>query len=143
MQAEHEKKFLASKKREPAFILAGYTYWKEATSAFERHQHSATHQEAVESLVLLPSQLQGDIGEMCDRDHQEEKKNRQIFILILQNLRFLACQVLPLRGSKNDVEGNFIQLLHLQDSTVDAWLQKKSNKYISHDIQDEVLCEMA
>jgi len=34
MQAEHEKKFLASKKREPAFISAEYTYWKEAISAF-------------------------------------------------------------------------------------------------------------
>jgi len=66
MQAEHEKKFLASRKREPAFISIGYMYWKEATTAFEKHQLSATHREAVESLVLLPSQLQGDIGEMCD-----------------------------------------------------------------------------
>ena len=34
MRAEHKKKFLASKKREPAFITNGFTYWKEATTAF-------------------------------------------------------------------------------------------------------------
>ena len=137
MQAEHEKKFLASRKREPAFISAGYTYWKEATTAFEKHQLSATHREAVESLVLLPSQLQGDIGEMCDRSHQEEKKNnRKMFIQILESLKFLARQGLALRGSKNDSESNFIQLLrlHSTDGKVDAWLQTKPNKCTSHDI---------
>ena len=30
MVAEFEKKFLASTKRDPAFINAGFTYWKEA-----------------------------------------------------------------------------------------------------------------
>ena len=45
MQAEHEMKFLASRKREPAFFSTGYTYWKEATTAFEKHQLSVTHRE--------------------------------------------------------------------------------------------------
>lgn len=146
MQAEHEKKFLASRKRKPAFISTGYTYWKEATSAFEKHRLSTTHREAVESVVLLPSQLQGDIGEMCDWGHQEEKKsNRKMFMQILENLKFLARQGLALRGNKNDLESNFMQLLRLHntDGKVDAWLQKKSNKYTSHDIQDEILREMA
>jgi len=56
MQAEYQRKILASQKREPAFISIGYTYWKDA---FEKHQLSATHQENVEFLVLLPLQLQG------------------------------------------------------------------------------------
>ena len=73
MQAVHEKRFLVSKKRELTFISTGFTYWKEATTAFERHQASATHREAVESLVLLPSQIQGDISEMCNHNHKEEK----------------------------------------------------------------------
>jgi len=112
-------------------------------TAFEKHQLSATHREAVESLVLLPLQLQGDIGEMCDRSHQEEKKN--MFMLIMENLRFLACQGLALRGNKNDSESNFIQLLRLHSTNgeVDAWLQKKSNTYTSHDIQDDILRKMA
>ena len=35
MVAEFEKKFLASTKRDPAFISTGFTYWKEAISAFK------------------------------------------------------------------------------------------------------------
>ena len=33
MVAEFEKKFLASTKRDPAFISARFTYWKEAVTA--------------------------------------------------------------------------------------------------------------
>ena len=59
-----KKKFLASKKHEPAFITNGYTYLKEATTAFNQHQWSATHLEAIEAFVLLSSQIQGGIGVM-------------------------------------------------------------------------------
>ena len=55
MQAEHKKKFLASKKHEPAFITNGFTYLKEATTAFNQYQLSAIDLEAVESLVLHAS----------------------------------------------------------------------------------------
>ena len=141
--AEHEKKFLASKKCEVAFISTGFTYWKEATTVFERYQASATHREVVELLVLLPSQFKGDIGEMCNHNHKEEKKtNRKMFMIILKNIRFLARQGLPLRGhSSNDSESNFFQMLHLHnaDVNVDGWLSKQSNKYTFHDIQDDIL----
>ena len=63
MPAEHEKKLLASKKHDPAITSRGFTYWKEATTAFEKHQGSAAHSEAIEALVLLPLQIQGNIGE--------------------------------------------------------------------------------
>ena len=33
--------------------------------------------------------------------------------------------------------------LHKADVNVDGWLSKKSNKYTSHDIQDDILKEMA
>ena len=49
MTAEFEKKFLASTKRDPAFITTGYTYWKEAVTAFKRHANSACHREAIEA----------------------------------------------------------------------------------------------
>ena len=96
--------------------------------------------------MLLPSQIQGDIGEMCNHNHKEEKKaNRNMFMIILKNIRFLARQGLPLRGYNNDAESNFIQMLRLHnaDVNVDGWLSKKSNKYTSHDIQDNILKEKA
>ena len=55
-------------------LLSLNTYWKEATTAFNQHQSSATHLEAVESLVLLPSQIQGDIGEILGHEHEIEKR---------------------------------------------------------------------
>ena len=149
MQAEHQKKFLASKKREPAFITKGFTYWKEATTAFNQHQLSATHLEAVESLVLLPSQIQGDIGEILSHEHEEEKgTNRKMFLLILEVIRFLVRQGLPLRGNDDDAESNFIQLLHLHGKhcapqNIHHWLSKKTNKYTSHEIQNECIQIMA
>ena len=98
MMAEFEKKFLASTKRDPAFISAGFTYWKEAVTAFKRHMNSACHREAIEAVVLLPRQVQ-DVGELLDASTQNEKAlNRVMFKRILQNLCFLARQGLAFRG---------------------------------------------
>ena len=79
MTAEFEKKFLASTKRDPAFISAGFTCWKEAVAAFKRHMNSAYHQEAVDSIEILPKQVKG-IGELCDTSVSKEKAaNRAMF----------------------------------------------------------------
>ncbi len=120
-------------------------YWKEATTAFHKHQSSQCHREANEALILLPKQT-CDVGELLSREHQEEKaSNRKMLLKVLQNLRFLARQGLPLRGH-DDTDGNFIQLMHLRSvdcPEVQAWMKKKTNKYISHDIQNECLQIMA
>jgi len=38
MIAAHEGKLLASSKKDAAFLSKGYIYWKEATTAFKKHQ---------------------------------------------------------------------------------------------------------
>ena len=86
MTAEFKKKFLASTKRDPAFIITGFTYWKEAVTAFKRRMNSACHQETIEALRTLPAQVQ-DIGELLDASRQREKAlNRSMLKRILQNL---------------------------------------------------------
>ena len=60
----------------------------------------------------------------------EKRNNRQIFLKILENLRFLSRQRLPLLGDKNN--GNFIQLLLSQaryDPRIYQWLEKKTDKF--------------
>ena len=52
MRCEAERKFLASTKREPAFVSKGFTYWKEGPKAFKKHQESDCHREAVDALVV-------------------------------------------------------------------------------------------
>ena len=72
---------------------------KEATSAFKKHQASVCHREANEALVMLPQQIRGDIAELLSQKHSDQKvKNREMFMKILQNLRYLARQGLAVRG---------------------------------------------
>ncbi|KAL5517004.1 hypothetical protein EMCRGX_G002468 [Ephydatia muelleri] len=57
-----------------------------------------------------------------------------------------ARQGIPIRGDGDDSESNFIQLLKLSgqgDAKMDEWLKKKTDKYTSHDIQNELLKIMA
>ena len=104
MTAAHEGKLLASSKKDAAFLSKGYTYWKEATTAFKKHQASQCHREANEAINLLPQQV-GDIGELLSHKHSDQKaENRDMFYRILQNLRFLARQGLALRGSQGSDE---------------------------------------
>lgn len=84
MKAFYEKKFLTSSKREPAFITKGFTYWKEATTAFKKHEASDCHREANEAVVVLPKQILGHIGSVLSDEVKEEKRiNRKIFLTIL------------------------------------------------------------
>ena len=69
-----------------------------------------------------------------------------MLLLVLQNIRFLARQGLPLRGDGDESSSNFIQLLHLRGvdhGGIDSWLKKKTNKYTSPEIQNECLQLMA
>ena len=71
-------------------------------------------------------------GELQSADHQAEKaRNREMFLLVLQNIRFLARQGLPLRGDGDEFGSNFTQLLRLRGvdhEGIDSWLRKKTNK---------------
>ena len=71
-------------------VHAGFKYWKEATT-FQKHQASDCHREANEAIIVLPKS--GDIGELLNRAYREEKVvNREMFLRILQNIRFLSRQ---------------------------------------------------
>ena len=92
MTAAYEGKLLASTRQDQAFRSKGFTYWKEATTAFKKHQANQCHKEANEAISLLPQQVH-DIGELLSQKHSDQKvQNRGVFIRILQNLRFLAWQ---------------------------------------------------
>ena len=90
LTAEHEKKFLASTKRDPAFISRGYTNWTDATKAFNKHLASTFHRETVSALEL-PKQT-GDVGEKLSSEHELQKaENRVVFRKILDFLHDKGC----------------------------------------------------
>ena len=50
-----------------------------------------------------------DVSELLGAQHQQqEAENRAMFIQILENIRFLVRQGLPLRGHGDDSDSNFI-----------------------------------
>ena len=147
MKASAEGKFLTSSKREQTFISVGFTWWKDATIAFRKHQSSTCHKEATEAIITLPKLMKCGIGEAISSKIKEEVAiSRKMLLVILQNLRYLARQGLPLRGSDGDVDSNFIQLLLLRALDIPGvsdWMKKKTNKYTSPQIQNECLEIMA
>ena len=75
----------------------------------------------------------------------ENFDNRQAFSEILESIRYLARQGLPLIAH-DDSQGNFMQLMMSKgrnNSKVRVWLEKKKEKYTDHHIQNEILKIMA
>ena len=148
MVAYKQKKLIAPK-ADGAFINNGFQNWKNATVAFRNHECSGTHKDAVHQMVTIPSTNQ-DIGVCLSSAMAEERRiNRACFLKVLSSIHFLARQGLPLRGDGcGEIDGNFTQLLKLRASDessvhLNEWLKRKSDKYTSHDMQNEMLGVMA
>ena len=97
-------------------------------------------------MVTLPKTTM-DVGTMLSQNYAKELiENREVLKKIIACVKFLARQGLPLRGDGDEKDGNFLQLLKFQgeqDDVIHSWLQKKTNKYTSHEIQNEILKIMA
>lgn len=144
MRAFKEKKLKCST-ADIAFITRGYQNWKDATIAFRNHKSSACHKDAVAVMITIPA-TRGDISEYLSSMLALEKQvNRECFMKLLSSIMFLARQGLALRGDgAGEPDSNFIQLLQLRaqdedDSKLAGWMKRKSSKYTSHDIQNEIL----
>ncbi|PIK42676.1 putative zinc finger MYM-type protein 1-like [Apostichopus japonicus] len=124
-----------------AFISTGFRNWKDATRRFRAHQET-THKDAVMMSVTLPKTTR-DVGESLSSQLVKEKKERrEIFLKIISNIRFLARQGLALTGDGDESDSNFIRLFKLRgedDSRMEQWLERKTDKYVSAEIQNEVL----
>lgn len=127
---------------ETSFISKGYTNWKDAIKNFSNHEQCNSHKEALERSVTLPKETK-DVGELLSQAHAAEKKqNRECLLKILSNIRFLARQGLALRGDGDESDSNFVQILKLRgedDSKLLDWMKRKTNKYTSAEMQNEML----
>jgi len=131
---------------EPSFTVKGFNNWKDATTLFKKRQDSDVHKDAMEKLYILPRTTK-DIGESLSQTHVKEKKqNRQYLLKVLQNVRVIARQGLPLQGDGIEENSNFIQLLKLRaedDSRILDYMSKKTDKYTSATVVNEMLQIMA
>ena len=68
--------------------------------------------------------------------------NRSCLLKSIECLQYLARQAMPMQGD-TDEKSNFTQLLKLRGkdqpvSVLLKWLERKEDKYTSHEIQDEI-----
>ena len=124
----------------------GFSNWKDGVKKIRKHQESAHHVEAHYVLYVLPNQTE-EIDMLLDIGHpSKQQANRQILLTILQNVKFLARQGLPLRGDGNEDNSNFMQLLMLRaedNPGIHDWLKRKNDTYTSKEIQNEIIKLMA
>ena len=120
----------------------GFNNWKDASVKFKEHESSNCHKDSMIVTVDLPSSVK-DIAETLQRELTKQKsENRQMLLKILSNIRFLARQSIAIRGDGDEENSNFIQLFKLRgedDPKFAKWLEKKTDKYVSADIQNELL----
>jgi len=145
---------VSSTKAEKVFTEQGYQNWKKALGVdrgFSKHECSESHKEATERLITAPGTSK-DIRELINNNLTAAKEtSRKMLLKILQNVRYLARQALPLRGNWNEdkkceVNSSFHQLLLLRsedDKELTSWLEKKTNRFVSPSIQNEILEIMA
>ena len=138
-----QNKLLGLSNLEKTYISTGFTNRKEATLRFTLYEGSRCHKDALLKMVTLPATT-CDIGEYLSKQHLKEKlEHRQCFLQLLANvLKFLTRQGLPFRGSRDGSDSNFLQLLKLQgedDPRILDWIKKKSDKYTSPQIQNEII----
>ena len=117
---------------------------KKGIEKFKDHEDSSCHSEAIN--VSEIAETNANLPKMFDSKLTYEKfDNRQAFLEILESIRYLGRQGLPLRGH-DDSQGNFMQLMMSKarnNSKLRAWLEKEKGKYSDHHIQNEILKIMA
>lgn len=123
-----------------AFVETGFQNWKKALQRFKSHENSALHRAASTALTALNVGL-NVASALSESKQNQMKESRKALMAILSSIRFLAFQGLALRGHDDD-EGNLKQLLLLREADVPglaAWLSRTGYKWISGDIQNEML----
>ena len=132
-QARSHNKLNWSLNMDLAFLSTGFSNWKDATRKFAQHESSKCHTESVLKMLALPSSTP-NIAEALSSQTQKERLDRRKCFLS----KCLARQGLPLRGhGDQECDSNF-KLRSEDDHNIDSWIKKKTDKYTSPEMQNEV-----
>lgn len=146
VKAYNDNKLHGVSSLEYTYISAGFANWKDSSTRLPAHETTTCHKTAVLKTITLLSTTR-DVGELLSAAHSQDRlERRQCFLKLLSNVRFLARQALPLRGDGDEFDSNYIQLLKLRgedDGRVFNWIKKKTDKYTSADMQNEMIRVMA
>ncbi|CAF4097276.1 unnamed protein product [Rotaria sordida] len=146
---------------EDAWISTGVKSWnkiKGSQGAGKKgkiyvHNSSTVHKSSFQRYLIF-KQRKNNVDNMLDKNlqHQqqqkiqEKKSNEEIIEILIDCIRFLARQALPLRGHV-DNDGNFHQLVYLlskHNPVLEQWIKNNNNRpykitYMSKDSQNEFI----
>jgi hypothetical protein len=145
-QASNHKMLQWSSNFDSSFISKGFTNWKDATVKFGLHASSKCHKEAVLKMIELPNSSVNVAESLSSALKTEKLQRRQCLLKLISNMKYLARQGQPLRGHGDESDSNFMQLLRLRaedDSRITDWIEKKTDKYTSPEMQNELIKTMA
>ena len=115
-------------------------------AGFSQREISQCHREAVERSITIHTTTK-DAGEHISSAREEDKAiNRKTKTKIVSNIHLLCRRRIPLRGDGDGNNSNITQIVHLRtkdNPALPTWLVKKTNKYTSWQMQNEMLKIMA
>ena len=123
-----------------AFLVGGFQNWKKATERFLMHESSEIHRTAASSMNCVSKGV-NIMSSLSLSAQREMAAARQCLLKLLTSITFLAGQGLAMHG-KHDERSNFNQLLILRaadDPALLSWLNRTKYKWMSHDIQNDML----
>ena len=141
--------------KEKTFTKTGFRNWKHACESgkgFDQHSQSPDHTSA---MILWVDRDKRDVTNNTVKDIvvQPTSEQRQWLFTVFHVVRYLSANELPLRGdTETDIitgDGLFLRtfsqlLFPLDPKLIDIHTRLPVNaKYTSHDIQDEVIEELA
>lgn len=130
--------------KEWVFISHGFSTWKKALARFKEHQLSECHKLAMEFQISIPNSCGKSFQMSNDAAKKTIETNRFCLLKIIECLQYIARQAMPMQGD-TDEESNFTQLLKLRGKDQPVllkWLERKEDKYTSHEIQNEIISIM-
>ena len=141
-QKELKKQTILANRIEPSFVLKGFKDWHNAMSSFKKHENSAMHLQATERRFENRSTKHiGDLISHGDLKPSQKEDNWKSLLKVFSCIRKLGRQGIALR-SNPEKDSNFKQILLLlaeDDQNFTEWIEKRTDKYIGHVVQNEIL----
>lgn len=126
-----------------AFVETGFASWNNAPKRFQNHESGQLHRDSV---IALASIAKPTIEQSLNTQKTKEMSiARTALEKTFGTVNLLARQGLAFRGHDTDDHSNVIQFLkaRAEDSSELNYWMARSNKWLSHDIINEILELMA
>ncbi|KAK7925889.1 hypothetical protein WMY93_008199 [Mugilogobius chulae] len=127
-----------------SFVQCGFGSWGKAIERFRNHEKSTLHRAS--SAVVAAAKSNINVATQISAAKQKQIADaRKALLAIFSSIQYLMCQGLSIRG-KTDEDSNIIQLLKVRAQDIPelkSWLAQKENKWLSHDILNEMIEIMA